>query len=475
MRVRFAPSPTGYFHVGGARTALFNSIFARQHDGAFILRIEDTDTERNRPEWTEGILSALTWIGVVWDEGPVFQSDRAERHRGAAAHLYEAGRAYYCECTREQVDARTRGRPTPGYDGFCRERRLGPGPGRALRFATPYEGSTTVVDLIRGTPTFEHRTIEDFVVERANGTPTFILANVVDDIDMRVTHVIRGEEHLPNTPKALLLWEALGGGPEPRWAHVPVLVNERRQKLSKRRDKVALEEYRDEGYLPEAMRNYLMLLGWAPKGDEEIVPWERIEAEFRLEDVVPSPAFFDVRKLTAFNGEYIRRMAVDDFVEAARPYLVPLSAEAFSKFVAIAPLVQERVKVLSEVPAYVDFFDAVPEVEGEFAKGTRRAVVGGIARRRRVRVRGRRLEGRRAEGSARGDRRRPRLEEGAGPGACRRHRPHRRPAAVRAARAAREGGDPCPPPGCPGPALTRPWSIRSRPSGRRWTHPCRRR
>ena len=318
MRVRFAPSPTGYFHVGGARTALYNLIFARQHHGTFVLRIEDTDTERNRPEWTEGILTALRWIGVEWDEGPYFQSERTDRHQEAARLLYGTGRAYYCDCTREQVEARTKGQASPGYDGHCRERGLGPGEGRALRFRTPREGSTTVVDLIRGTPSFENRTIEDFVVQRGNGTAMFLLANVVDDMDMGITHVIRGEEHLPNTPKALLLWEALGGGELPVFAHVPVLVNDKRQKLSKRRDKVALEDYRAEGYLAEAMRNYLMLLGWAPKGDDEIVPWSVIEDQFRLEDVVPSPAFFDVKKLTAFNGEYIRGLTPESFVEASR-------------------------------------------------------------------------------------------------------------------------------------------------------------
>ena len=378
MRVRFAPSPTGYFHVGGARTALFNLLFARQHGGIFVLRIEDTDTERNRPEWTDGILSALRWIGVDWDEGPYFQSQRAERHAQAAQHLVDTGSAYYCDCTREQVDARTKGQPNPGYDGFCRDRALGPGEGRALRFRTPREGSTVVVDLIRGTPTFEHRTIEDFVVQRGNGTAMFLLANVVDDMDMGITHVIRGEEHLPNTPKALLLWQALGGGDLPVFAHVPVLVNEKRQKLSKRRDKVALEDYRDEGYLADAMQNYLMLLGWAPKGDDEIVPWSVIEEQFRLEDVVPSPAFFDVKKLTAFNGEYVRQLSPEEFVEASRPWLGELSPEAFAKFEVMAPLVQERVKVLSEVPTYVDFFDTVPFLPDDFAKATKDAWAGDV-------------------------------------------------------------------------------------------------
>lgn len=380
--MRFAPSPTGYFHVGGARTALYNWIVARQQGGTFVLRIEDTDAERNRPEWTDGIISALDWIGISPGgyEGPYFQSHRSARHGEAADGLYSSGAAYYCECTRDQIDARAkqRGGP-PGYDGYCRDRNLGPGPGRALRFRTPREGETVVIDVIRGTPTFANDTIEDFVIRRSDGSPTFNLANVIDDIDMGITLVLRAEEHLPNTPKQQLLWEAVGGGAPPIWAHVPVLVNEKRQKLSKRRDQVALESYRDEGFLADAMRNYLMCLGWAPPGDQEIVPWEVIEREFRLEDVNSAPAFFDVRKLLAFNGEYIRMLDIDAFIEACQPWLTgehapwPPDCYAPEAFAAMAPLVKERVKVLSEVPAYVDFLflPEVPDVEGEWAKGTK--------------------------------------------------------------------------------------------------------
>jgi len=363
------------FHVGGARSALQNWVFAKQHGGTFVLRIEDTDASRNRPEWTEGILSALDWIGIRRGtyEGPYFQSAYAAEHRAAAEKLAAAGRAYYCDCTREAVIART-GNQHRGYDGYCRTRGLGPGPGRALRFRTPDEGRTTVVDLIRGEPSFDNAQMEDFVIARADGSAVFLLANVVDDLTMGITHVIRAEEHLPNTPKQQLLWEALGHAP-PVWAHVPVVVNEKRQKLSKRRDKVALEAYRAEGYLPDAMRNYLMLLGWAPRGDREIVPWSVIEEEFRLEDVNPSPAFFDEKKLRAFNGEYIRALPVEEFIEACQPWLTgpdeptapvegaptipapPWRPEDFdpAAFAAVAPLAQTRVTVLSEIVPYVDF------------------------------------------------------------------------------------------------------------------------
>ncbi|GGO17198.1 glutamate--tRNA ligase [Micromonospora parathelypteridis] len=374
VRVRFAPSPTGMFHVGGARSALQNWIYAKQQGGVFVLRIEDTDAARNKPEWTEGILSALDWIGISRGsyEGPYFQSENAGEHRAAAARLYESGRAYYCDCTREDVQART-GSQYQGYDGYHRDRNLGPGVGHALRFRTPDEGATVVVDLIRGEPTFENKLIEDFVIARGDGSPVFLLANVVDDMTMGITHVIRAEEHLPNTPKQQLLWDALGVKP-PVWAHVPVVVNEKRQKLSKRRDKVALEAYREEGYLAGAMRNYLMLLGWAPSGDREIVPWSVIEDEFRLDEVNPSPAFFDEKKLRAFNGEYIRALSVADFIDACQPWLTgtgtiappPWQPEEFDAdaFAAVAPLAQTRLAVLSEIVPNVDFlFLASPLID----------------------------------------------------------------------------------------------------------------
>lgn len=373
VRVRFAPSPTGYFHVGGAKTSLYNWIFARQHGGVFVLRIEDTDAERNKPEWIEGIQSAMRWLvdgldSPAWDEGPFFQSANASEHLAAAHKLFAAGRAYYCDCTRDDVKART-GSEHAGYDGHCRTRGLEAAPGRALRFRTPDEGVTVVTDVIRGNPEFPNDHLEDFIILRGNGSPMFLLANVVDDILMGITHVVRAEEHLPNTPKAQLLWEALDGGPLPVFAHVPLLVNEKRQKLSKRRDPVALEMYRDQGFLPEAMRNFLMLLGWSPSGDDEVVPWSRIMDEFRLEDVNSSPAYFDVQKLTAINGAYIRALDVDDFIARVAPW-VPEAWRTSDVFRAMAPLVQERVKRLDEVPGMVDFLfvDDAPVDEGAWAK-----------------------------------------------------------------------------------------------------------
>ena len=360
-RVRFSPSPTGYFHVGGARTALYNWLEARRVGGSFILRIEDTDTERNRPEWVDGIQSAMRWLGLDWDEGPFFQSQRSHLYETAAKRLLADGAAYYCDCTGEIVRERTKHRPTPGYDGYCRDRGLGPGPGRAVRFRVPDDVTITILDVVRGAPTFESSTIEDFVIVRSNGSALFVLANVVDDLDMGVTHVVRAEEHLPTTPKYVLLHHALtdAGVALPVFAHVPVLVDERRQKLSKRKHRVALEDYRDMGVLPEAMRNYLVLLGWAPGGNREFLSLEEMVAEFRLEDVNSSPAFFDERKLLHFNAEYIRGLPVDEFVTRAEPFLAagPWASSDFDRnaFVQMAPLVQERVKTLAEVVEMVDF------------------------------------------------------------------------------------------------------------------------
>jgi glutamyl-tRNA synthetase len=368
-RLRFAPSPTGYLHVGSARTALFNWLEARRLGGSFILRIEDTDEQRNREEWVEPICSGLSWLGLDWDEGPYRQSQRGQLYRDAASSLASAGRAYFCDCTRDQIDARARERGgPPGYDGFCRDRGLGPGPGRALRFRVPDEGTTVVHDLIRGEVAVSNATIEDFVVVRSDGVPLFVLANAVDDADMGVTHVVRGEEHLPTTPKYLLVWRALGAGREPSFAHLPLLVNERRQKLSKRRDPVALERYQKEGYLPEAMVNYLALLGWGPSDGREMLSLDELVAEFRLEEVNHSPAAFDPVKLLHFNGMYLRAMSPDAFVAASLPFLEhgPWPKEAFDqeRFARIAPLVQERVSTLAEVPASVDFlFLDRPEID----------------------------------------------------------------------------------------------------------------
>jgi glutamyl-tRNA synthetase len=327
-RVRFAPSPTGFLHVGGARTALFNWLFARHTGGTFILRIEDTDVERTREEWVDGIQSTLRWLGLDWDEGPFRQSQRAPLYADAAERLIASGHAY-----RED---------------------------EVVRFRTPDDGTTTFTDVIRGDITVDNGTLEDFVIVRSTGHPTFYLANAVDDIDMGVTHVIRGEDLLPSTARVLLLRAALGATEQPAFAHLPLLVGQDRQKLSKRHGDVALEDYRDKGYLPEALRNYLALLGWAPRDGREIASIDELVSEFRLEDVTKAAAFFDHQKLDHINGEYIRALPIATFVRESLPWLEtdpPWPPERFDPdaFDRMAPLVQERVKTLAEVPAMVDF------------------------------------------------------------------------------------------------------------------------
>ena len=371
-RYRFAPSPTGYFHVGGARTALYNWILALQTNGVFVLRVEDTDDSRNNPQWTQGILDALAWLGIDGHdshfEGPYFQSANATLHVAAAEKLFEQGKAYYCDLSTEDIQKRAKETGKQGYDGYSRDRGLGPGAGHVLRFRVP-EGSTIVEDQVRGKVEFDNATIEDFVLLRSNGSPVFLIANVVDDINQAITHVVRAEEHLPNAPKQQMIWQALGVTP-PSWAHVPVLVNEQRKKLSKRRDKVAVEQYREEGVLADAMKNYLMTLGWAPTGDTEIVQFEKIVAEFSLSTVNHSPAFFDIVKLQSFNADYIRAMSLGDFIAACEPWLLgekaPWSAANYDAkvFAEIAPLIQTRVQLLQEVPSMVDFlFCDLPTID----------------------------------------------------------------------------------------------------------------
>ncbi len=365
VRVRFAPSPTGYFHVGGARTALYNWLFARQRGGKLILRIEDTDTERSDPAWTEGILKALEWLNISIDEGPYFQSQRKNLYLGAAEKLFLSGHAYACDCTREDIDGRKKEGSKPGYDNYCRERGLVPGVGRALRFRVPDTGVTVVNDIVRGEVEFANVSIEDFVLLKSSGDPLFVLAVVVDDQDMGITHIIRAEEHLPTTPKALLLWQALSDKKLPVFAHLPVLVNEKRQKLSKRRDRVAVEDYRAMGILPEAMFNYLTVLGWAPKDGSEIFKPEKALAEFDLGQVNHSPAFFDEKRLFYFNGHYIRSLTDGDFVERALPHLEKAypnldRQDILSKFVPLAAVTKERVTTLEESVGLLAFLFDVP-------------------------------------------------------------------------------------------------------------------
>jgi glutamyl-tRNA synthetase len=365
VRSRFAPSPTGELQLGNARTALFNWLLARHEGGQLLLRIEDTDTARSQPELIDQIYRTLEWLGIDWDDEPVLQSTRIDEHRAAADQLLDVGRAYYCDCTQEEVQARAKERGgKPGYDGHCRDRGLTPGGDKPMvvRFRAPDDGVTVVDDAIRGEVTFANAELEDFVIVRSNGEPMFLVANAVDDADMGVTHILRGEDLLNVTPKTLLLRDALGYGTEGLvFGHLPLIVDEHRKKLSKRNGAVAVETYRELGYLPEALTNYLTTLGWGPPDGIEIRPMREIIDRFELSTVSKSPAAFDAKKLDNFNGEYIRGLDVDGFVAAVEPFVtgsaVPWPPDRYDPavFAAMAPLVQERVKTLAEAPEMVDF------------------------------------------------------------------------------------------------------------------------
>ncbi len=357
-RLRFAPAPTGYLHLGSARTALFNWLYARHTGGELILRIEDTNADLARPELIDNILDSLEWLGIDWDGEPVRQSQRTHLYLDAIETLLASGAAYRCDCTRDDLDARSGGQ-AHGYDGHCRDRGLLDGDGAAVRFRVPDDGSTGFDDVIRGRVEFANVELEDFVIRRSDGSPTFIVANAVDDADLGMTHVVRGEDLLNPTPRNLLVREGLGAGPPPEFAHLPLIVNEQRKKLSKRRDDMSLTSYRERGFLPEAMVNYLALLGWGPPDDVEVRPLQEIVELFELTDINPAAAAFDQKKLEAINGEYIRAMTTDGFAEAiasrvaSEPWGAGLGA---ADLIEVAPLIQERTRVLDEAAPQLDFF-----------------------------------------------------------------------------------------------------------------------
>ncbi len=381
-RVRFAPAPTGYLHVGGARSALFNWLYARQTGGVFVLRVEDTNPGLSRPELIEAILEPLRWLGLDWDEGPIRQSERGDLYRDAIDRLLASGSAYRCDCTQDEVKARADERGgKPGYDGYCRTREVADGEGVVVRFRVPDDGVTAFDDVVRGHVEFHNADLEDFVIRRSDGTPVFLVANAVDDADMGMTHVIRGEDLLNTTPKVILLWQALGLGEIPVYAHLPLLVNEQRKKLSKRRDDVAMGDYVERGYLAEAMANYLATLGWGPPDGVEIRPMAEIVELFRLEDVTKGSAFFDTKKLDHFNSTYLRALPVDEFVERARPWLEsdvapwPPAAWDPGVFTELAPMVQERCVTLADAASFVAWL-FVDEVDIDEAAWTKAMVKG---------------------------------------------------------------------------------------------------
>ncbi len=326
IRVRFAPSPSGYLHVGGARTALFNWLFARHHgpQGKFILRIEDTDAERSSAEMSAGILEALRWMGLDWDEGPFCQSQRLELYREAAQRVLAAGAAFRCYCAQGTPPAAEKNheRTARLVRDPCRARRQEEPAGRpfAIRFLTPDEGATTFEDVVFGTVAFPNAQLEDFVLLRSDGMPTYHLSVVADDVEMRITHVVRGADHLPNTPKQVLLYSALGA-PVPAFAHVPLILGPDRTRLRKRHGATSVTAYRDQGLLPEAFRNFLALLGWGPGDNREMLRTEELIRMFTLEGISKSDAVFNPEKLAWFNQQYIQQSAPEQLFPFVREEL----------------------------------------------------------------------------------------------------------------------------------------------------------
>ncbi|MFJ6180437.1 glutamate--tRNA ligase [Streptomyces sp. NPDC092295] len=398
VRVRFCPSPTGNPHVGLVRTALFNWAFARHSGGTMVFRIEDTDAARDSEESYEQLLDSMRWLGLDWDEGPEIggphapyrQSRRMDLYRDAAGKLLAAGHAYHCYCTTEELDARREaaraaGRPS-GYDGHCRdltaERKAAyeaEGRTSIVRFRMPDE-PITFTDLVRGELTFTPENVPDYGIVRANGAPLYTLVNPVDDALMEITHVLRGEDLLSSTPRQVALYKALielGIAKEiPAFGHLPYVMGEGNKKLSKRDPQASLNLYRERGFLPEGLLNYLSLLGWSLAADRDIFSMEEMVAAFDIADVNANPARFDLKKAEAINADHIRLLDVKTFIEACGPWLkaphAPWAPESFdaTAFEALAPLAQTRVTVLSDITANVDFLflDAPVEDEASWAK-----------------------------------------------------------------------------------------------------------
>lgn len=353
MRLRFAPSPTGFLHVGGARTAIFNYLHARRYGGQMLLRIEDTDVERSRQHHAEQIVSSLSWLGVEWDPGPIYQSDRLDRYRQRAHELEDAGKAYRCYCTVDELEqeralAEREGRQFR-YSGRCRLPSTVAGRSHlpyVIRLRVPSR-PIAFQDLIRGDVRFEGELIDDFVLVRSDGHPTYHLSVVVDDIDMGITMVARGDDHLSNTPKHILLFEAFGA-PIPEFAHLPLILGSDRKRLSKRTGATSVEEFQQQGILPEALFNFLMLLGWSPGSNRELISKEEASSIFDLRDVNKAAAIFDLEKLYWINGQYLSRMGTE-LLAGLRPFLRPEAFDDPERLARIVELYRPRSRTLRDL------------------------------------------------------------------------------------------------------------------------------
>jgi len=365
LRVRFAPSPTGYLHVGGARTALFNWLQARKQGGTFILRIEDTDVERSTKESLEAILEGMKWLGMEWDEGPFYQSDSFPLYKEYVQKLLEAGKAYKCYCTAEELDikrnqAMQEGRK-PKYDGTCRERGDQPdGQPYVVRFRAPQGGATAFDDLIKGTITFPNEELDDLIIQRTDGTPTYNFCVVIDDATMRITTVIRGDDHVNNTPRQIQLYEALGF-PVPQFAHVPMILGADKARLSKRHGATSVIAYRDMGYLPEALLNYLVRLGWS-NGDDEIFSRDEMVQKFDISNVGRSASVFNTEKLNWLNAHYIKNCDPERLADLLLPHLSKREVTTLNgpDLMIVVRTLQERAQTLEEMAERAVFFYKAP-------------------------------------------------------------------------------------------------------------------
>jgi len=388
VRVRFAPSPTGFLHIGGARTALFNWLHARHTGGAFVLRVEDTDETRSTPESVEAIFLGMKWLGLDWDEGPTsttdhkahkgeygpyFQIQRADLYKKYVQILIEKGNAYPCFCTPEEVqkmrDRALLTKRPPKYDGTCRrltdtQRKTFQAEGRtfSVRFKSPANGNTVFDDVVRGPMKFENEIIEDFVIQKTSGIPTYNFACVVDDHEMKITHVIRGDDHLSNTPRQILACQALGWPPPPLYAHLSMILGADGTRLSKRHGATSIQEYEQAGYLPEAVRNYLALQGWSTEDSQQLFTGTDLVKKFTLERCGKSPGVFDPQKLLWMNGDYIRRMSVSEIVDKAMPFIKQAGfingqeVNRRKEIEAAVALEHEKFKLLTDVPRLIEFF-----------------------------------------------------------------------------------------------------------------------
>ncbi|NCX94590.1 MAG: glutamate--tRNA ligase, partial [Gammaproteobacteria bacterium] len=361
VRTRFAPSPTGYLHIGGARTALFSWLYARKHQGKFVLRIEDTDPERSTEASKQAILDGMQWLGLDWDEGPIYQTDRFDRYFAVVESMIESGHAYRCCCSKERLEtlraAQTEQGDKPRYDGHCRELNLPrTDEPHVIRFKTPLVGSVSWIDGVRGEIEFQNSELDDLVMIRSDWAPTYNFAVVVDDIDMNITHIIRGDDHINNTPRQIHLYEALQKAP-PVFAHVPMILGGDGKRLSKRHGAMSVMEYRDQGFLPEAVLNYLVRLGWSC-GDEELFTKDQMIEKFSLQSISRSPAAFNLDKLLWINQHYLRTLPVERIEQDLQFHLneALLSTRQGPPIKQVIAVMTDRVKTLKEMVEHIRYF-----------------------------------------------------------------------------------------------------------------------